>query len=185
MCIGTISRLSSCLYEEMHGARKSGTGQSLFTEHGCASSGNQAKRGRVLFVCGKKTGQGRQKHVRPLIWPPQDAGPPSLTLHAYAFHGLCRSSVVMVYPTQHRNGNHLVRMIGERGRKRWRVRDLLPEPLMRSSLIERQDRGPEEAGELLLMEDQEVIQACSPHASQKALVIWHWLMAYGMAFEAP
>ena len=27
----------------------------------------------------------------------------------------------------------------------------------------------EEAGELLLMEDQELIQACSPHASQKAL----------------
>ncbi len=40
---------------------------------------------------------------------------------------------------------------------------------MRSSLIEIQDRGPEEAGELLLMEAQEVIQAFSPHASQKAL----------------
>ncbi len=40
---------------------------------------------------------------------------------------------------------------------------------MRSSLIEVQDIGPEEAGEVLLMEDQEVIQAFSPHASQKAL----------------
>ena len=40
---------------------------------------------------------------------------------------------------------------------------------MRSSLIEIQDIGPEEAGESLLMEDQEVIQAFSPHASQKAL----------------
>lgn len=58
-CPGTISRLSSCLYEEMHEARKSGTGQSLFAEHGCASSSNQAKRGLVLFVCRKKTGQGR------------------------------------------------------------------------------------------------------------------------------
>jgi hypothetical protein len=55
---------------------------------------------------------------------------------------------------------------------------------MRSSLIEIQDICPEEAGELLLMEDQEVIQAFSPHTSQKALVIWHWLVAYGMASEA-
>src|SRR5690348_11458052 len=40
---------------------------------------------------------------------------------------------------------------------------------MRSSLIEVQNIGLEEAGEVLLMEDQEVIQAFSPHASQKTL----------------
>jgi hypothetical protein len=33
------------------------------------------------------------------------------------------------------------------------------------------------------MEDQEVIQAFSPHASQEAFVIWHWLAVFGMAFE--
>jgi len=45
--------------------------------------------------------------------------------------------------------------------------------------------APPEAGELLLMEDQKVIQAFSPHASQKALVIWHLLGVYSRAFEAP
>ena len=51
---------------------------------------------------------------------------------------------------------------------------------MRSSLIEIQDIGPEEAGELLLMEDQEVIQAFSPYASQKALTdgIGLWRMVW-------
>ena len=71
---GIISLLSSCLYEERHGARKSGTSLSLSPEDGCISFSNQTKRGLVLFVCGKTTGQGRQKHVRPLIWPPQDTG---------------------------------------------------------------------------------------------------------------
>src|SRR5438093_1195857 len=39
---------------------------------------------------------------------------------------------------------------------------------MRSSLVEVDGICREEAGELLLMEDQEVIQAFSPHTSQKA-----------------
>ncbi len=51
---------------------------------------------------------------------------------------------------------------------------------MRSSLIEIQDICPEEAGEVLLMEDQEVIQAFSPYASQKALTdgIGLWRMVW-------
>jgi hypothetical protein len=49
----------------------------------------------------------------------------------------------------------------------WQVRNPLPKPLVGSSLIEIQDIGLEEAVELPLMEDQEMIQACSPHASQK------------------
>jgi len=55
-------------------------------------------------------------------------------------------------------------VVGGRGRTRRRVRDRVPEPLMRASLMERQERDSEEAGELLLMEDQKVIQAFSPHA---------------------
>ena len=62
----------------------------------------------------------------------------------------------------------------KRARKRRRVRDLLTEPLMRSSLIEIQDIGPEEAGELLLMEDQKVIEAFSPHASGESARRRHW-----------
>ena len=46
----------------------------------------------------------------------------------------------------------------------WQVRNPLPKPLGGSSLIEIQDIGLEEAVELPLMEDQEMIQACSPHA---------------------
>jgi len=46
------------------------------------------------------------------------------------------------------------------------------------------NRGLEETVELLLLQDQEMIQASSPDASQKAFVIWHWLVASGTAFEA-
>jgi hypothetical protein len=44
----------------------------------------------------RKQDREDRKHVRPLRWPPQDVGSPSLTLHKYAFSGLCRSLVVMV-----------------------------------------------------------------------------------------
>ena len=54
-----------------------------------------------------------------------------------------------------------------RSRKLQRLRNPLPKPLMRSSLIEVDDIGLEEAVELLLMQDQEVIQTFSSHASQK------------------
>ena len=41
----------------------------------------------------------------------------------------------------------------------------------------------EKAVELLLIQDEEVIQAFSPHASQKTFVIWHSLAEFGMACE--
>ena len=50
----------------------------------------------------------------------------------------------------------------------WRIRDPLLKPLMGSGLIEVESIRLEEAVELLRMEDQIVIQAFSPHASQKA-----------------
>jgi hypothetical protein len=46
--------------------------------------------------------------------------------------------------------------------------DPLPKPLMRSSLVEVHCIRIEETVELLLLEDQEVIQAFSSHTSQKA-----------------
>jgi len=49
----------------------------------------------------------------------------------------------------------------------WQARNPLPKPLVGSSLIEIQDIGLEEAVELPLMEDQKMIQAFSPHTSQK------------------
>ncbi len=89
---------------------------------------------------------------------------PSLLPGAYAFHRLCRSLVVMMYPTSYRNGNHLVWLVRERSRMHRRLRDPLPKPLMGSGLIEIDNILVEKPGELLLMEDQEMIQAFSPHA---------------------
>jgi len=39
--------------------------------------------------------------------------------------------------------------------------------------------APAEAGEVLLMEDQEVTQACSPHAYRERAHRQHGLVAYG------
>ncbi len=46
----------------------------------------------------------------------------------------------------------------------WRIRNPLPKPLMGSGLIEVDNISFEKPGELLLMKNQEMIQACSPHA---------------------
>jgi hypothetical protein len=49
----------------------------------------------------------------------------------------------------------------------WRVWNPLPKPLMRSGVLEGHRRRFEKPGELLLLEDQEVMEAFSPHAAQK------------------
>ena len=103
---------------------------------------------------------------------------------ACAFHRLRRSAVVMVQPTQHRNGDHLVRIVWERSKRQQRVWNPLPKALMRSSLVKVHDIRFEKVMKLLLLEDQVVIQAFSPHASQKAFVIWHLRAAFGTVFEA-
>jgi hypothetical protein len=74
----------------------------------------------------------------------------------------------MVQPTQHGNGTNIVRLIWRRSRKHRWLRDPLPKPLMGSGLIEVQDIDLEKSREVLFVEDQEVIQAFSSHASQKA-----------------
>jgi hypothetical protein len=56
--------------------------------------------------------------------------------------------------------------------------------LMWSGLIGVHHICVEETVELLPMQDQEVIKAFSPHAAQKALVIWHLLVEPDTAFEA-
>jgi hypothetical protein len=87
-------------------------------------------------------------------------------------------------PTQHGNGANLVRLVWRRSRTHLRLRNPLPKPLMGSGLIEVHRICFEKPGELLLMKDQEVIQTCSSHTSQKAFVIWHVLAAFGRACEA-
>ncbi len=50
----------------------------------------------------------------------------------------------------------------------WQIRNPLPKPLMGSGLIAVDNIPFEKPGELFLMENQEMIQAFSPYASQKA-----------------
>jgi hypothetical protein len=61
---------------------------------------------------------------------------------------------------------------------------LLLDALMWSGLIEVHYLCVEETVEVLLMQDQEMIKACSPDAAQKALVIWHLGVSPDTAFEA-
>src|SRR5207244_11388080 len=70
--------------------------------------------------------------------------------------------------TQHGNGDHLIRRVWERSRRNQRIGNPLPQPLMGSSMVEVHDIRFEKAIKLLLLEDQEVIQAFSSHTSQKA-----------------
>lgn len=93
---------------------------------------------------------------------------PSLPPGIYASHQLCHSSVIMVYPTQYRNSDYLVHLIWGRNRKRRRLRNPLPKPLMRSGLIEIDNVRIEKPEELLFMENQEMIQTFAPHTAQKA-----------------
>lgn len=87
---------------------------------------------------------------------------------AYAFSGLGRSLVIVVQSTHHRNCNQMVRLVRWRYRKHWQNRNLLLDPLMRSGMIEVLFIRHEKSGELLLMENEEVIQTFSPYTPQKA-----------------
>src|SRR6266567_3277029 len=73
-----------------------------------------------------------------------------------------RSTMFPSSVEEHGNGDHLVRLIWWRSREHRRVRNPLPDPLMWPSLIVVPDIGLEETVELFLMQDQEMIQACSP-----------------------
>ena len=91
-----------------------------------------------------------------------------LTLGTYSLHGLCCSLIVMMKPTHHGNGANLVRLVWRRSSTHRRLRNPLPKPLMGSGLIEVHCICFEKPAEVLLMQDQEVIQTCSSHTSQKA-----------------
>src|SRR2546421_4469927 len=94
--------------------------------------------------------------------------PVSPSASEYAFQRLGCPSIVMVQPTQDRIREHLARLVQRRCRKHRRLRNPLPKPLMRAGLMKVQDIVLEKALELLFMQDQDVMQAFSSHASQKA-----------------
>jgi hypothetical protein len=81
---------------------------------------------------------------------------------------LCASSIVTMQRAQDWEGDDLATCMLCWHGSGFLLRNLLSDPLMRSSLVEVHDIRHEKPVELLLMEDQEVIQTFSPHASQEA-----------------
>ena len=78
-------------------------------------------------------------------------------------------AVVMVQPTHDWKSDHLVPCILS-GRDRAALfGDLLPNPLMRPYLVEVHHIGIEDALELPLMQDQQVVQTFLPYTPQEAL----------------
>ena len=77
--------------------------------------------------------------------------------------------VVMVQPTHDRKSDHLVPCILSGRNRSALFRDLLPNPLMGSCLVEVRHIRIEDALELLLMEDQQMVQAFLSDTSQEAL----------------
>jgi hypothetical protein len=121
----------------------------------------------IVWFARHVPGQGTEKHGTTLTLSLAPSNLSHSSIAEHALQRLCRSSIVMVQPIQHRNREHLVRLVRGKSRMHWQIRNPLPKPLVGSSLIEIQDIGLEDAVELPIMEDQEMIQAFSPHASQK------------------
>src|SRR5215467_12182627 len=78
-------------------------------------------------------------------------------------------AVVMVQPTQDRTSYHLVPCILSGRTQAALFRDLLPNALMGSCLVEVGHIRIEHALELLLLKDQQVVQTFLPHTPQEAL----------------
>src|SRR5215470_701082 len=78
-------------------------------------------------------------------------------------------SVVMVQPGQNRNRNHFASSGRSGTRCSSGVGDLLPNPLMRPCLVEIGDIRMEYTVELLLMQDEQIIEALTSHTAQAAL----------------
>jgi hypothetical protein len=73
----------------------------------------------------------------------------------------------MVEPAQERNANERVSGMWRWSRRRWWLGQVLPEALMWSCLIEGGHTLIERTLELLLVEDQQVIQAFATNAAEK------------------
>jgi hypothetical protein len=88
----------------------------------------------------------------------------------------------MVQPTHDRTSDHLVACILSARNQSALLRDLLLDPLMGSCLVEVGHIGMEHTLKLLLLKDQQVIEAFSPHAPQKAFAdgIGSWSMNRGL-----
>ena len=75
----------------------------------------------------------------------------------------------MVQPTQDRKSDHLVPCILSARNRSALFRGLLPDPLMRPCPIEVGNIAIEHSLELLLLKDQQVVQAFLPHTPHETL----------------
>ncbi len=76
--------------------------------------------------------------------------------------------IVMVQSTQYRNSNYLAPYMMRGMRRSARFGKLLPNPLMRSCLVEVRHILIEHALQLLLVEDEQVVKAFLSHTPQEA-----------------
>jgi hypothetical protein len=96
-----------------------------------------------------------------------DAASWSHLVHRLYYRTSCTDSsyplIVMVESTQDRNSNYPAFYMMRGLRRSARFRKLLPNPLMRSCLVEVRHILIEHALELLLVEDEQVVEAFLPH----------------------
>jgi len=69
--------------------------------------------------------------------------------------------------TQDWQGEDLASLVIQRNRLPGAVWDLLPDALMRPGLVEVLDIGTQDTMQLLLLQDEQVIEALVPHAAHK------------------
>jgi hypothetical protein len=86
-------------------------------------------------------------------------------------HGLASGCpmVVIVQPAHDRKSDHLLPCLLTARNRSALFRDLLPNPLMRSRLVEVGDITIEHTVELPLIEDQQMVETFLPHTPQEAL----------------
>ncbi len=75
----------------------------------------------------------------------------------------------MIQAAQDREGDDLATCVMGRHGSSFRLGELLSDPLMRSCLVEVDHIRMEHAVELLLMEDEQMIEALTSHTAQEAL----------------
>jgi hypothetical protein len=90
--------------------------------------------------------------------------------------------VVMVEPTYYRYSNYLVPCLMRGERWSVRFRKLLPNPLMRSGPVEVRHILIEQALELLLVKDQQVVETFLSYTPGRSVHRRHWLVARDTVF---
>jgi hypothetical protein len=90
--------------------------------------------------------------------------------------------IIMVKSTQYRNRNYLAPSMMRGMRESAPFGKLLPNPLMRSCLVEVRHILIEHALELLFVEDEQVVKACLSHTPARSVRRSHWGVSLDRVF---